>query len=447
MATIKYEEINSLSSESGIIATLLHHPEYIYTSEHLKPNHFTDKDNQCIYTAIQLINEREIGRVDAYNIIEILNSTDATKKFAERLSLDSLNELIDMSELLARHTIEEYLVLVKNVIDAAFRRDVLDGLDECTDLCLKGTEEDIRKHIYEVIDSVMVEYSTSENIPEMSEEVDRLWEEIVAHQNGKEVGAPFKITALNDYVTITPQELVVVAAPAKGAKSMFMMNEAVDLLKRGKSVMYIDSELSSRMFLCRMISHLTGIEFNRIRSGNYDAFEEKKIKAQIAWIKRQRLTHLYMPIFDQDSIYTAVKKIMHKYNPLDVLIVDYLKPTNSSYEAYSTYAELGKLSDMIKNDLCGALGIAGLAAAQLTSGNKLADSAKIARNASTIVLMVDKTPEEIEVDGAECGNKKLIVAQNRNGMQHAPGDYIDVNFIGNICTITDAKQHVAESPY
>ena len=35
------EDINSLESESGIIASLIHNPELSFYSEHLLPNHFT----------------------------------------------------------------------------------------------------------------------------------------------------------------------------------------------------------------------------------------------------------------------------------------------------------------------------------------------------------------------------------------------------------------------
>ena len=112
-----------------------------------------------------------------------------------------------------------------------------------------------------------------------------------------------------------------------------------------------------------------------------------------------------------------------------------------------TYAELGKLTDMIKNDIAGAMGIAAVAAAQMNEAGRLADSAKIARNASTILLLTDKTQEEIDQDGPECGNKKLVVSKNRNGMQHIDGEYIDLAFSGNICLLEEAKQHIPSEPY
>ena len=63
------------------------------------------------------------------------------------------------------------------------------------------------------------------------------------------------------------------------------------------------------------------------------------------------------------------------------------------------------------------------------------------------MMMLDKTPEEIEMDGEECGNKKLIVTQNRNGMQHAPGEFIDLLFDGNRVTLTEANQHIPQDPF
>ncbi len=445
---MRADDINSLESESGIIATLFHHPDFYFYSEHLLPNHFTNKENQCVYTAIAGLVKSGIYTIDSYNILEFLNSGDATRKFADELSIDKLNELMDMSDVLARNTVEEYKLLVSNVMDAAFRRDTFTALMDCVGMCVKREEDQLEKKIYSTIDDVMLAYSSTDEIPEFGEVVDDLWQEIIDHQDGKDAGIPFKFPILNEYVRIEPGELVVVGAPAKGAKSMFMLNEAVDILRQGKSVFYLDSELSSRLFLCRMISHLTGIEFVRVRSGRYTEEEEQRIKEQLLWIKQQRFVHMYLPSFNCNTIYTAVKKIYHRFGKLDVLICDYLKPNGNNTEAYAVYSELGNLADLLKNSLCGSLGIAGLAAAQLNNQNKIADSAKIVRNASTIMLLLDKTPEECEEDGENSGRKKLIVTQNRNGMQHVDGEWINLDFNGNICTLTESQtQHHKEEPF
>lgn len=440
-------DINSLESEAGIIASLIHKPEFSFYSEHLLPNHFVNKENRCVYSAIVDLAKRGISTIDPYNIMENLNASEATRKFADDISLDKLNELVDMSDVLARNSVEEYKMLVNNVLEAAFRRDMFQRLKECQRLCWDDSEENRQQKIYEIIDEVMTSYSSAEEIPQYPDVIDGLWEEIKSRQGTGYAGIPFKFPALNDYVTIERGELVIFGAQQKVGKSIMLLNCAVDLLKQGYSVLYIDSELSSRLFTARLLTHLSGVEYRRLTSGNYNADEEKKIIEAKDWMKEQHFTHLYMPFFDQQSIYTAVKQQNHIY-PLDVVIIDYFKSTGNETDAFQTYAAMGRCVDVIKNEIAGAMNIAAIGAAQATVNNKLADSAKIARNASTIVMLMDKTPDEIERDGAECGNKKMIVAINRNGMQHAYGEYIDLQFDGNRISYEQApKQHIPVEPY
>lgn len=442
---IKAEDINSLESESGIIASLIHNPEFSFYSENLFPNHFTNKENRCVYTAICDLARKGIKTIDPYNIIEDLNSSEATRKYADDLTVEKLQELVEMSDVLARNSVEEYKMLVSNVLDAAFRRDTFQKLKECIALCCDRSVENIEQKIYSTIDDVMTSYSTTEDIPPYSEKIDECWKEIQSRQSTGYSGIPFKFDTLNEYVTIEKGELVVFAAEAKQGKSMLLLNCAIDLLKKDKSVLYLDSELNTRLFTARVLAHLSGIEYRRLVSGAYDKDEAVKINEAIEWMKTRKFTHLYIPCFDLQSIYTAVKKIQHTQG-LDVLVVDYFKGSGDG-DAFDSYQELGRFVDMVKNQIAGDMGIAAIGAAQATTNGKVADSAKIGRNASTICLIQDKTPEEVEADGAECGNKKLRVILNRNGAQMAPGEYIDLQFSGNHILYEEAKQHIPQTPF
>jgi len=442
---LRAEDINSLESESGIIASLIHNPELSFYSEHLLPQHFTNKDNQCIYTAICELAKQGVATVDPYIIIEVLNSREATRKFASELTIPKLQELVDMSDVLARHSVEEYQILVKNVLDAAFRRDTFQRLKECQALCFDRSKENIEQEIYTAIDDVMTEFSTTNEIPQYKDVIDSCWEEIQSRQGHGFAGIPFKFPTLNEYATIEPGELFIFAAEAKQGKSMMLLNCAVDLLKQDYAVLYLDSELNTRLFTARIIAHLTGVEYKRLTAGNYNEEEAQRINDAIDWLKTRKFTHIYIPMFDQQSIYTAVKKVKHTQG-LDVLIVDYFKGSGDG-DAFDSYQELGRFVDMVKNKICGDMGICGIGAAQATVNGKVADSAKIGRNASTIALIQDKTPDEVQLDGAECGNKKLRVILNRNGMQMTSGEYIDLYFDGNRVLYEEARQHIPQSPY
>ena len=442
---MRAEDINSLESESGVIATLIHKPEFSFHSEYLLPNHFTSKSNRCVYAAICELARKGITTVDAYNIIECLNSSEATRKISEELTVDNLQELIEMSDILARNSIEEYKMLVSNVMDAAFRRDTFQRLKECQALCFDRAEENVEQKIYNIIDDVMTEFSTADEVPQYKEVIDDYWVQIQERQGGEFAGIPFKFKTLNEYATIEPGELFIFAAEAKQGKSMILLNCAVDLLKQDLAVLYLDSELNTKLFTARLLAHLSGVEYKRLVAGRYDADEAKRIECAREWMKTRKFTHKYIPMFDPQSIYTAVKKVKHTQG-LDVLIVDYFKGSGEG-DAFNSYQELGRFVDLVKNQICGDMGIAGVGAAQATVNGKVADSAKIGRNASSIALIQDKTPEEIEADGAECGNKKMRIILNRNGMQHAPGEYIDLMFDGNHILYEEAKQHIPQTPY
>lgn len=443
---IRAEDITNPESEAGVIASLIHTPSLIYYSENLRGTHFADYDNRAIYEAIFELVKRGISNIDAYNIMEVLETSEATKKYAERLTPEKLTELIDMSDVLARKSVEEYKLLANNVLDTALRRDAFQRLKKCQALCLNPHAQDVGQAIYREIDDVMTEYYTKNDVPPFSEVIDECWDQIQSRQDGGFAGIPFKFPTLNQYVTIERGELVIFAAEAKQGKSMMLLNCAIDLLKQDKAVLYLDSELNTRLFTARVLAHLTGIEYRRLTSGAYTPAEAEKIDQAIQWMKTRKFTHIYIPIFDVQSVYTTVKKVSHTQG-LDVLIVDYFKASDAGTDAWESYSELGKFTNLVKNTLAGDMGIAAIGAAQATTTGKVADSAKIGRNASTIIMLTDKTQEEVERDGPECGNKKMRVVLNRNGAQMAPDEYIDMQFSGDRILYEEAKQHQPAIPY
>ena len=442
------EDVDRTESEAGILATLVHHPEYIYHSEFLQPSHFSDRGNQILFEVLKGLGQDGTTDIDAYIILEYLKKCDPAN--ADALTLESVREFVSQSNTIARHSVRDYKILVSNVFDSAFRKEMYAKLDECKSILLDPEEEDVRKRIYTVIDSVMTSYADNEDVEPYSKKLDSLWREIENRQGDGYSGIPFKFPLLNDYVTIESGELIIFGAQQKVGKSIMLLNCAVDLLRRGYSVLYIDSELSDRLFTARMLAHLSGVTYKNLTSGNYSEEEAVNIAESMDWLKNSKFEHIYMPYFSAEEIYRTVKRVNHTM-PIDVLIVDYFKSTGNDMDAFQTYASMGKCVDVIKNEIAGAMNIAAIGAAQATATNKLADSAKIARNASTIVMLIDKTPEEIEADnadGKDCGNKKLVVTVNRNGMQHVQGEYIDLAFDGSHISYEQAKnQHTPDMPY
>jgi len=277
------------------------------------------------------------------------------------------------------------------------------------------------------------------------EKVDNLWQETMKRQHGKELyGIPSKYELQNKYCPYDRGELIIVAAPRKTGKSMFMMNESVHKLKNKVPTLYIDTEMSSRNFMERMLAHLTQIPVFKIKTGSYTHTEELIIQDALTFIKSAPFVHMYSPSWTNDKIYTTCKILQYKMG-LQFVVYDYLK--SNAGDSTGQYNDLGNKTNFLKNDIAGGLNMAVLAGGQLNRGNEIADSYKIEQYASSIINLIPKLPEEIIRDGQQCGNYKLFVKLNRNGeqMTNTDEEYIDLSFNGNLATIEQVvTQHTVQ---
>ena len=438
-------EVRDVQSESSLVATLITNPSYSFFSEQLKPEHFTDQLNSYFYYALVELATRGVNNVDLVNVMSVWNATESWKNRTSSITTEQVNEYINLSKLVARTTKEEYELLSNVVMDKALRRNLYRKLQEGQNLCFADNVDKIDQNIYKLLDDAVLEFAATNYIPPIKEVADSLWAEIKSRPLDGHSGIPFVIPELNEYATIDAGELVLFAGQEKSGKSMMLLQTAVDMIRQHKRTLYIDSEINSRLFMARLLAHLTKTEFMVIKSGRYGQDVITKIEQAIEWLKTREFTHVYIPQFDAQSLYTTVKRVSHTQG-LDVVITDYFK-SPSTGDAYENYNKLGELTDMMKNQICGAMNIAGVGAVQLTHQGKIADSSKIGRNVSTVVFMQAKTQEEIQRDGEECGNTKFRVGINRNGRQMSDNEYIDVKFNGNLIRYDQAKQHIVTEPY
>lgn len=434
--------ISDNQAEAGIIATLVYHPEFILHTDYLKASYFYNIENGCIYWAIDQLYKNGVETIDALNITNMLNSNKAVKKKISEYNLDDMQNFINMSQYACRHTLEEYKLLVNNVVTMSFKRDLNKILLEIQSNCF-NLDVDLNKlngMVNNKINKLTEQYIVSNEIEIFGTKVEDLWEDIVSRRNQSGLyGIPSKFKSINEYLTYEQGELVLLKARMKRGKSAFMMNEAIHKLKAGVPTLYLDTEMQDRLFYERMLANLTGVEVKRIKNGNYSKDEEIKIKEKIEWIKKQPFVHLYLPTSTDEEIY-AIHKILKYKIGLEFSVYDYIKGNELS--ASENYNYLGAKCDFLKNNIAGDLNIAVLAGAQLNRNNEISDSDKLLRIASASMLWQDKTSEEIMADGGlDYGNFKLKIDLNRMGEQFAEDEYIDFSFDGNKMRIEEAKQH------
>ena len=443
-------ELSDIQSESGIIGTLIYHPEFVLHTDYLQPGYFYGVENGCIYWAIQELYKEGISNIDAYNVSNKLQSNKAVSKTVEKYNLPSVQEFIDLYKETARHTIEEYKMLADNIITLAFKRDLVKTLNQLSSDCfLKDYELDkLSNVVYGELDKLTQKYVTTTDVGTLGQSIDDIWNEIVSRRTSDGTyGIPSKYKSFIDFYTYEPGELVVIQAKYKQGKSVFLMNEAVHKLKNGVPTLVVDSEMPTRLYTERLISHLTGIEMKRIKNGNYSDDEKKIIEHWISWLKEQPFVHIYDPQMTNEKLYSICKMLKHKMN-LSFVVFDYLKSNETSTS--DNYNVLGAKCDFLKNNIAGELDLAVLAACQLNRNGEVADSIKINRYLSVGIRWEYKTQEMIAKDGLKCGNAFAKIYVNRLGRQMQEdddNDYIDFIFDGDKMTIVEAQQHDRESSF
>lgn len=440
--------ISDNQAEAGVIATLVYHPEFILHTDYLKPSYFYNVENGCVYWAIDQLYKNGVETIDALNITNMLNSNKGIKKKISEYNMENMQEFINMSQYACRHTIEEYKLLVNNVITMSFKRDLNKVVMEIQSYCF-NTDVDLNKLnnlVNTKINKLTEQYITSNEIELFGVKIDDLWKEICDRKTDSGIyGIPSKFVTINEYLTYEQGELILLKARMKRGKSAFMMNEAIHKIKNGVPTLYLDTEMQDRLFYERMLANLTGITVKEIKTGKYTFEQGNELQKVNDWLKKQPFVHIYLPTTTDEEIY-AIHKILKYKMDLQFSIFDYIKGNAQSSSENSNI--LGARCDFLKNNIAGDLNIAMLSGVQLNRENNVADSDKLERYCSASLLWRDKTSEEIARDGGlEYGNYALTVDLNRLGEQMMQEEYIDFSFDGNRMRIEEAKQHKNIEPF
>lgn len=434
--------------ESGIIGTLLKDSKFIFHTDYIKPDMFFDLKLGTLYKIIQDFIEVGNEDTDDFTILSRIEEDKAYKNLFSDNTTIEMREWLNSLRLTGTSSREEYERRCRRLITLDFRRNGYLILDELKNNFMEDNEKGINELNYEAHDKItrlsesyILEsdvYLIGDKIHEIRKELD----EDVEKSNGSGIGFPSKYKIVNDYFTYEKSELIVIAGRGKSGKSMTALGEVYHKLKAGVPTAIFDTELKTKLWVVRFISHYTGIKVRDIKRQTYrgDYEKESLVDEAYEFLENAPFTHIYDSDWTIEKIETTAK-ILQKKIGLEFLVYDYIKANNVGALKIAEHAYLADVTNALKNKVAGKLNIAVLAFAQLSpTEERIADSRKIERYASAIVYWIKKTNEEIQEDGHRAGNHKLIVAYNRLGRQHDQGEYLNMVFDGDICMIKQASE-------
>lgn len=440
------EPIYDSSAEGGVIATLLYKPEFILESDFLQPSHFYDVAMGCIYHAIKTLFARG-NQIDIFSISTEIKNNPHISNMYENANMPNLQEFKDMSEIIARENVDDYINLARIVQSNAYKRQLSHKLETIINKCkdIKLPVDKINAEMYSTIEDLSKKFVVEDDLDEFSSKIDGLWSDIEKdRQRDNSSKIRWKWDILNDYAPLEPTEMYIFGGRRKAGKSVLLMEQAMFLLKNNIPVLYIDSEMSDKLFIRRMLANLTNIDVKRIKDGTYSEEESERIKKALSWLKEKRFWHIYRPEYDELKLYNTCRILRDRFG-LEVLVYDYIK--NNSDTSELNYNKLGAMADFLKNTIAGSLNMVVISAVQLNRQNEVADSDKIERYVSFSAKWQVKSRDMVENDGIECGNAFMKISANRLGEQHDmtdDSDYFDFCFYGNKMRIEQAQQHSQE---
>lgn len=430
--------LQNTQAETGLISTLIVHPEYVVINEKLKPEYFSLPVNNTLYRIIKELYDSGITNIDEFNLASKIENSSEDMRTMKNINL---SDLVADSPYVARDTPNEYKALAKDVIQFAFKRKLIQQLKTFEVQC--GKEEidigALQNYIYDKLNHISDEFLTGEDEAIIGEKIDKIYSEIIKRaQNGG--GIPSKFPTLNDFVTYEKGELIIFSAKRKVGKSVLLANEAVHKALGGAHVLYLDSEMSTLGWTERVLALLSQVSIKKIKLQKFDTKEEEeRVLEAIETLKKMPIIHVNNPAWTVDTMEATIKKWDNKIG-LDLVIMDYIKAPDTD----DAYVELGKITNFLKNKVAVGMDLSVIAAAQSNRGGDTGESYRIEQYCSTLIKIVEKTADEINRDGVDCGKYKLFVSLNRNGKSHGDidDDYIDINFFGEFMTMQEAKQHV-----
>ena len=417
-------EVNeNIIAERIVISGLMNKPDLVQTLTDLEPEHFYSKTHKILYFLIkQMYKDFKGDTIDSLSILSTAkNENIEFEKEIERSGgLEYLETLKELGEDYQEENIEKQAEIVTKM---SFFRDMKQQLESQVEYLENGSSKsrnDVIDNTRSNIDKVIAKYTISDKYKKVGDVFEEIMEKAQEDVKDGKVGIPSKIEYLNRFFTYRKGELSLISARAKQGKSAFAINEAHNIaVVNNIPLLYLDTEMSTKTFLMRLISIDSNIPMQDIESFKFRTNKEQleRYKKSEERIKKAPLIHKYSTNWTPSKVRNDVISLVRKEG-IQMLVYDYLKVKEVNESKSKEHNQLGNWTIALK-DLAGELNIPILTLAQMSPyETRVADSDKINRYASVVSFLLP-LPESEKTRLKQWGypNTKdyIFVKYNRNG--------------------------------
>ena len=159
------------------------------------------------------------------------------------------------------------------------------------------------------------------------------------------IDTPFK--ALNRVSKLTNGSYTILAADTGQGKSTMAMTIAVDIVRKGKTVLFVSCEMSEEELIEKTQVTVGQVDINRLIDGTYSDEEIDKIEKGTIELTNNGGKFIYQNIKDIDKLVNYATKVKRNGN-LDLVVIDYIQLMSSRLFRSDTVGKISDISGKLK---------------------------------------------------------------------------------------------------
>lgn len=408
--------------------------------ESLTADQFYKDAHGKIFNAIKSLSEN--GK--PIDITTVSNELDSKKELKQIGGLEYLLEITDLVPTAAN--IDEYIKIVE---EKAILRRLIDANVKIETSCYEST--DSVSEILDKAESTILNVVKTRKGSEFRTIQDVLFKtqanlEELSKNRGEITGLRTGFSEL-DRVTsgFHANELIIIAARPGMGKTAFALNLAVNAATlNNATVALFNMEMGAEQLATRMLSSVGQIDNNRLRSGNLETKDWKRVNEAIS---RLADTNIFMddtPGMTIGEIRAKCRRLASSEKGLGIIIIDYLQLITGSTKGTNRQQEIAEISRSLKT-MAMELEVPVIALAQLSRSveqrddkrpilSDLRESGSIEQDADIVGFLYreDYYTKQISID-EHTSKSQFIIAKHRNGITKD----IDLIFKLNTSTFVD----------
>ncbi len=420
-------------------SVLINSSVFLTLAAFLQPDDFYILRHQYTWEAFGRISQRgeKIERQTLRRELQDLNYYDAVG--GEMFITELVNST--PSALYA----EQYGQLIER---DAVRRRLLVAADE-----IRGIVGDREKALEEVIAAAeaslfaVSERRTQRDIISMQEAASLYFErlETMMQRGQKGLGVPSGFKKLDTLLGgLQRSDLILFAGRPGMGKTSFMLSLALNAAAQHDArILVFSLEMGVEQLVQRLVSMETGINMQRLRTGEFNAHEEKRLVEALGRISEHNIFLDDSPSLTPIQMRTKCQRVKHEHG-LDLIILDYVQLMHAPGYNNNRVQEVSFISRNLK-ELARELNVPLLSAAQLSRAveqradkrpqlSDLRESGSLEQD-SDIVMFLYR--DIVYNEATEYPNQAdIIVAKHRNG----PTDTIPLYFDQTITRFMDGTR-------